>query len=78
MGSGLGTLFGGLLGLLFLLGLVALFAVGAVWIARRAGATNRAAAPRDDVSALQLAQQRLALGEISVEEYQRIREQLET
>jgi uncharacterized membrane protein len=70
----IGTLLGGLL----LLGLLALLVVAIIWAVRRAGRSTSATQSSADLPPLALAQRRLATGEITVEEYNRLREVLST
>lgn len=61
--------------LLMSLGMVAFWALvlyGALWLARNAGPRDRDEQPRDE-SPVELLKRRLAAGEISVEEYERLR-----
>jgi len=75
-GGGMGIV-GPLLGLLFFLGFLALLVVGVVWLVRRSSrATGRAGAYAGSTAALDVVQNRLASGEITVEEYHRIRDEL--
>ena len=82
-GRGIGHMWGmggagGILGFLFLLGLLVLFALAAIWLFRRSqsahyitvGASSPVAEPLD------LARRRLAAGDITLEKYQEIREEL--
>ncbi|MGC9469785.1 MAG: hypothetical protein ACP5HS_14405 [Anaerolineae bacterium] len=73
LGAGGGVLgaVGSLLGFLFFLGLLALFVLAAIWLIRRTQATSTAM-PGE----LGLLRRRLAAGEITLEEYHRIREEL--
>ena len=83
-GFGLGHMWDGgmgisglLLGLLFLLGFLALLVVSVIWLVRRfSRATGGAGAYGGSTVALDVIQNRLASGEITVEEYQRIRDEL--
>ncbi len=68
--------FGFLVMLLFLGILLALVAGGAVWVARQASGTRTPSAPRQP-AARQILDERFARGEISREEYETIRGQLE-
>ena len=70
-------MFGPLLGLLFLLGFLALLVVGVILLIRRfPRATVGAGAYGGSAAALDVIQNRLASGEIAVEEYHRIRDEL--
>jgi putative membrane protein len=80
-GGGMGML-GPLLGLLFFLGFLALLVVATIWLVRR---TRRASVgvsaggeitPGGTTPALDLIQNRLAAGEISIEEYRQLRDEL--
>lgn len=71
-GSILG-IFGSLLGLLFFLGLLALLVLAAIWLIRRTQAKSLATTGEQG-----LLRRRLAAGEITLEEYHRIREELRT
>lgn len=77
-GGGLLGVLGSLLGFLLLLGLLALFAAAVIWLISRTRTTTAAAGggPSISVSALDLAQRRLAAGEITLDEYHRIRDEL--
>lgn len=68
---------GPLFGLMLLLGLLALLAVGAILLARRSPRVAADTATRSGSSeALDVAKRRMASGEITVEEYHRIRGEL--
>ncbi len=69
---------GPLLGLLFFLGLLALFVLGTIWLIRRTRTTSGVTAGGPDLSGspLDLAKRRLAAGEITRDEYHQIREEL--
>ena len=77
-GGGLLGVLGSLLGFLLLLGLLALFAALAFWLISRTRTTTAMAdnGPSTSVSPLDLAQRRLAAGEITLDEYHRIRDEL--
>lgn len=75
-GGGMGIL-GSLLGLLFLLSFLALPVVIVIWLVRRSSrATTGAGVYGGSSAALDVVQNRLASGEITVEEYHRIRDEL--
>jgi len=75
-GGGMG-MFGPLLGLLFLLSFLALLVVIVIWLVRRSSrATSGAGVYGGSTAALDVVQNRLASGEITVEEYHRIRDEL--
>ena len=75
-GGGLG-MFGSLLGLLFLLSFLTLLVVIVIWLVRRSSrATSGAGVYGGSTAALDVVQNRLASGEITVEEYHRIRDEL--
>ncbi|MFP3896015.1 MAG: hypothetical protein ACLFV5_04125 [Anaerolineales bacterium] len=64
-------------GFLFLLGLLAVLVSVAVWIIRRVGHDRGGAVPSVAASdPLDIARQRLAAGEITLEEHEEIRERL--
>ncbi len=85
-GGGVLGILGALLALGLFLGLLSLFAVGVVWAVRSSRSSQRGAGALVGERGggersfgerpLELAQRRLALGEISLEEYQGIRDQL--
>jgi len=75
-GGGMG-IFGPLLGLLLLLGFLALLVASVIWVIRRSSrATSGAGVYGGSTAALDVVQNRLASGEITVEEYHRIRDEL--
>lgn len=83
MGSGgiwggglLGILVSGL-GLLLALGLLAVLIVAVAWLVRRLQLSATPAGYASQVSPLDLARRRLAAGELSLEEYHRLRDNLE-
>jgi len=69
---------GPFLGLLLVLGLIALVVFAAVSLARRRRVTPSGASLAGQPSALDVAQRRLAAGEITPDEYHKIREALNT
>ncbi len=75
-GGGLLGVLGSLLGLLLLLGLLALFAAAVIWLISRTRTTAAGDGPSISVSPLDLARRRLAMGEITLDEYHRIRDEL--
>jgi uncharacterized membrane protein len=77
-GGGILGIVGSLLGLLFVLGLLALVVLAAVWLLRRspARASGTISGQRDTGEPLDAARRRLAAGEITLEQYDRIREEL--
>jgi len=75
-GWGGGGWLGALVGLTLLAGLLALLAVGAIWLARRTRARAATAGPAQP-QPLDLARRRLASGEITVAEFEGLRERLE-
>ena len=77
-GGGLLGVLGSLLGTLLLLGLLALFAAAAIWLISRSRITTAVtgSGPSLSISPLDLAQRRLAAGEITLDEYHRIRDEL--
>jgi len=72
--TGLGWL-GSLFGLTVVVGLVALFIVGAIWLARRAG-QQPATMPQSGQEPLAIARRRLAAGEITPAEFEELRDRL--
>lgn len=72
--AGLGWL-GPIFGFSLFIGLIALFAVGAVWVARRAG-QQPASTPQSRAEPLAIARRRLAAGEITPAEFEELRDQL--
>ena len=75
-GGGVGW-FGSLVGLFFLLSFLVLLVMVVIWLVRRSSrATSSAGAYGGSTAALDIAQNRLASGEITVEEYHRIRDEL--
>jgi uncharacterized membrane protein len=77
-GGALGVL-GSLLGLLLVVALLAILVLAAVWLARQTRVKSGATVSGVDVTStpLELARRRLAAGELSVEEYHRIRKELQ-
>lgn len=77
-GGGILGLLGSLLGLVLILGLLTLFVLATVWLVRRSrtvtdtapGGASFAGSPLD------LAQRRLAAGDITLDEYHHIRDEL--
>ena len=61
------------LGLVFFVGLLAALGFGVVWVVRRQGSQARDAATENP---LEIAQRRLATGEIGVAEFEQIRDRL--
>ena len=72
-GSGWGTL-GGILGILFFLGVMLVLVVAAVWLFRRL--SRQSQSPRASEDALEIARRRLAAGEITIADFEEIRETL--
>ena len=72
--GGLGTI-GLILNLVFFVGVLAVLGVGTVWLARRLG--RRPLAPAAGVDPLEIARRRLAAGEITVAEFEEIRDRLQ-
>ncbi len=68
-----------LFGFLFFLGLLALIALAVVWLVRRSRTTASVTAggPGLSGSPLDVAKRRLAAGEITLDEYHRIRDELQ-
>lgn len=77
LGGG-GGIVGSLLGLLFFLGLLAVLALAAIWLLRRTPATTSTTLNGQTGvgDPLNLARRRLAAGDVTLEEYYRIREEL--
>jgi uncharacterized membrane protein len=67
-----------LLGLLLLLGALALVVVLFVWSVRRSQAPVSTVRAENDLTLMELARRRLALGEITLEEYEQVRSALTT
>lgn len=67
----LGPLFGGIL----FLGMIALLIIGALWFARRSSG-SRVTAPQTPEDPLEIAQHRLAVGDITTAEFEEIRDRL--
>jgi len=72
--GGLGTI-GLILNLVFFVGVLAVLGVGTLWLARRFG--RRPLAPQAGVDPLEIARRRLAAGEITVTEFEEIRDRLQ-
>lgn len=75
--GGLGLLGPTLIGLVLLVGVVAVLGLGAIWVVRRSGQAQGAMdAPRKRGGPLDIARQRLAAGELTMEEFEEIRDRL--
>lgn len=72
--GGLGTV-GLILNLVFFVGVLAVLGVGTVWLVRRFG--RRSLAPAAGVDPLEITRRRLAAGEITVAEFEEIRDRLQ-
>ena len=71
--GGLGTI-GLILNLVLFVGLLVMLGIGSVWLVRQV--RHRSSAPADRPAPLGIAQQRLAAGDITVEEFEEIRDRL--
>lgn len=67
---------GPLFGLTLFVGLIALLALGAIWLFRRAG-RPAATVPETGSEPLEIARRRLASGEITASEFEELRQQLQ-
>lgn len=72
--GGLGTV-GLVLNLVFFVGMLAVLGVGTIWLVRRLG--RKPLAPAAEVDPLEVARRRLAAGEITVAEFEEIRDRLQ-
>jgi len=73
--SGLGTI-GLILNALFFVGLLAVLGIGSVWVIRRLG--HGSADPTAGTDPLEIARRRLAAGEITLAEFEEIRNRLQS
>lgn len=71
--GGLGTV-GLVLNVVFFVGILALLGLGTVWLVRQLG--RRPVAPQARVDPLEIARRRLAAGEITIAEFEEIRDRL--
>jgi uncharacterized membrane protein len=73
--AGLGWL-GPLFGLTLFIGVVALLVVGTVWLVRRAG-QQQTTVPQVGPEPMEIARRRLAAGEITLAEFEELRDRLQ-
>ena len=73
-----GTWGGLILNLVFFVGVLAVLGVGTIWMVRRLGRRPLDPVPGEGTDPLEIARRRLAAGEITVAEFEEIRDRLQS